>query len=282
MTGGQARPPNAFTVDLEDWFQGLTSTNPMVQAWPSFESRVVSATTSLLDLLESCRVTATFFVLGYVAEQYPALVEQVYARGHEVAVHGYLHRFVNRLAPDEFDREVDRGIKAVYDITGVAPLGHRAPYFSINRDTLWALDVLREHGFRYDSSFFPTRNMLYGYPGAQPAPHRVGEGKGLIEFPVSTVRLAGHNLPFAGGFYMRAWPYQFIRWGIRRLQNKGSPAILYVHPWELDLAQPRFRVTPRERITHYHGRRTLRHKLERLFADFHFGPLSDLLDSVHE
>lgn len=272
---------NAFTVDLEDWFQGLTSTNPRVQAWPSFESRVVSATTSLLELLDSYRVKATFFVLGYVAERHPHLVEEVYARGHEIGVHGYLHRFVNQMTRDEFAQELDRSIETVYRITHAAPIGHRAPYFSIDGNTLWALDVLRQRGFRYDSSFFPTRNMLYGYPTAQPAPHRLGTNGGLVEFPVSTLSVAGQSLPFGGGFYMRTWPYQFVRWAIGRLHSKGLPAILYVHPWELDLSQPRPKVTLRERITHYHGRKTLREKLERIFTDFRFGPLCDLLDAVH-
>jgi len=274
------RLTNAFTVDLEDWFQGLTSTNPLVLAWPSFESRVVSTTVSLLDLLESCQTRATFFVLGCVAERYPSLIEQVCARGHEIGVHGYSHRSVNGLTRDEFARELDRSIEAVYRITGAAPLGHRAPYFSINASTLWALDVIRERGFRYDSSFFPTRNMLYGYLEAPRAPHRVGRDGALVEFPVSTVRFARHNIPVAGGFYLRAWPYRFVKWAIQRLRREGLPAIMYMHPWELDLGQPRPKVTIRERITHYYGRRTLQSKLERLFTDFSFGPLSDLLDAV--
>ena len=269
---------NAFTVDLEDWFQGLTSTNPRVDAWPSFESRVVPATRSLLDLLDSSGVRATFFVLGHVADHHPGLVEEIRARGHEIGVHGYLHRFVNRLTPDEFAREIDRAVESVYRITGEAPAGHRAPYFSIDGGTPWAFELLARRGFRYDSSVFPMRGLLYGYAGAERRPHRVGAGGALAEFPISTVRLAGRNLPFAGGFYMRTWPYPVVRWAIRRLHAEGLPAIFYIHPWELDLGQPRSKVTARERVTHYHGRASLRPKLERLFADFRFGPLASLLD----
>jgi polysaccharide deacetylase family protein (PEP-CTERM system associated) len=270
-------PGNAFTVDLEDWYQGLTSTNSRMDLWPSLESRVVVATRSLLSLLAQYNVRATFFVLGKVAEQHPALIEEVAAAGHELGVHGHLHRFVNRLTPAEFGRELEQGRAAIQRITGTVLLGHRAPYFSIDASSLWALDVLAGQGFHYDSSFFPVRNMLYGYADAPRTPHR---DRGLVEFPVSTIRVGGRNVPFAGGFYMRTLPYPLIRWAMRRVNREGLPAILYLHPWELDLEQPRPRVTARERLTHYHGRGTLRSKLERLLSEFSFGPLCSLLDTV--
>jgi polysaccharide deacetylase family protein (PEP-CTERM system associated) len=269
-------PVNAFTVDLEDWFQGLTSTNPQVKKWPLFESRVVPATRLLLDILRAHRVQATFFVLGYVANQHPDLIEQIRADGHEIGVHGYLHRFVNRSTPDEFTQDLERCIRVIERITGEMPLGHRAPYFSINRDTLWVFDVLQAQGLRYDSSFFPTRNTLYGFPEAPRFPHRLN-GHTLTEFPLSTVRLGGINWPIAGGFYLRALPYAFIRWGISQLNRQGQPVIMYVHPWELDLGQNYRQVTFREQLTHYHGRRGLEEKLHRLFTDFCFSPLCSLL-----
>jgi polysaccharide deacetylase family protein (PEP-CTERM system associated) len=286
-------PGNVFTVDLEDWYQGLTSTNSREQLWPSLEERVVEATRSLLSLLAQYNVRATFFVLGKVAEQHPGLIEEVAAAGHEIGVHGYMHRFVNRLTPAEFARELEQGSEAVQRITGTVPLGHRAPYFSIDGGSLWSLDVLQEQGFKYDSSFFPVRNMLYGYAGAPRAPHRVGplpeqgsqQGRQrqgdqrLVEFPVSTLRVGRHIIPFAGGFYMRSWPYVLIRSAIHRVRREGLPAILYLHPWELDLDQPRPKVTMRERVTHYHGRRSLRGKLEKLLSEFQFGPLCGLLDA---
>jgi len=282
MTGKMQRV-NAFTVDLEDWFQGLTSTNPQVKKWPSFESRVVPATRALLELLHTYQMQATFFVLGYVADQYPALIEHIRAEGHEIGVHGYYHRFVSRSTPDEFTRDLERCVKAVERITGERPLGFRAPYFSVNGSTPWVFDILQAQGLRYDSSLFPTRNMLYGYPGAPRFPHRLPlDGHSLMEFPLSTVRIGGVNWPIAGGFYLRSLPYALVRWGISRLNRQGQPAILYMHPWELDLGQRYNQVTLREKITHYHGRRQLERKLHQLFTDFRFGSLRALLKGLSE
>jgi polysaccharide deacetylase family protein (PEP-CTERM system associated) len=270
---------NAFSVDLEDWFQGLTSTNPLVDEWPRFESRVVPATQKLLAILRRFDVQATFFVLGYVADQHPDLIRAIHAAGHEIGVHGYYHRFVYRLSPDEFEQEVARSIEAVEDIVGVQPIGHRAPYFSVNAGTPWAFERLETLGLRYDSSVFPTRNMLYGFPGAPRFPYRIPERK-LMEMPASTVQVGGMILPMAGGFYTRALPYWVTQWAIRRLNRQGQPAILYVHPWELDLEQNYGRVTARERITHYYGRRSLEGKLHRLFSEFRFTTMRDVLDSM--
>ena len=270
---------NALTVDLEDWFQGLTSTNPLVDQWPRFESRVRPATELLLQVLDQFEVKATFFVLGYVADQHPELIRQIRDAGHELGVHGYYHRFVNRLTPTAFDKELALAKGALKRITGVTPIGHRAPYFSINAQTPWAFEVLAAHGFRYDSSVFPVKNMLYGYPDAPRFPYQI-PGQNLLEFPASTVRLGGINWPIAGGFYLRAWPYALVRRGIRYLNRQGQAAIMYLHPWELDLEQPFQPVTARERLTHYHGRRGLLLKLQRLLTDFPFGPLCEQVDNI--
>jgi polysaccharide deacetylase family protein (PEP-CTERM system associated) len=277
MKTGAVEPTNAFSVDLEDWFQGLTSTNPLVEKWPSFDSRVVPVTRRLLEILRDHKVQATFFVLGYIADQEPALIERIQADGHEIGVHGYSHRYIYRLTRDEFAQELEHSIKAVERITGEVPLGHRAPYFSLDASTPWAFDVLKAQGFCYDSSIFPTRTTLYGFPNAPRFPYRVN-GHNLIEFPLSTVRVGGINWPIAGGLYMRALPYAFVRWGISHLNRQGQPAIMYVHPWELDVDQHYSRVTPREKVTHYYGRRNLAAKLHRLFADFQFCPLGSLLE----
>ena len=274
-----ALPLNAFTVDLEEWFQGLTSTNPLVDRWDSFESRVVPATHLLLDILRQYQVRATFFTLGHVADRQPALMETICAEGHELGIHGYYHRFVNRLTPAEFESEVGRSIEAVMRVNGVMPEGHRAPYFSVNASTPWAFDLLAKHGLRYDSSVFPTRNMLYGFPGAPRLPYRLAESA-MWELPASTVRVGGKLWPMSGGFYVRALPYVVTRWALRRLQKAGEPAVLYIHPWELDLGQHYNQVTPRERITHYHGRRGLAAKLHKLFSDFRFGPMCDLVATL--
>ena len=273
--------PNAFTVDLEEWYQGLTSTNPQVDRWPALESRVVAATDQLLALLAEFKVKATFFVLGHVADHHPALIERVAADGHEIAVHGYYHKFVYKLTPDTFTRELEMSVAAVERITGERPIGHRAPYFSINGSTPWAFTCLRAQGFQYDSSVFPTRNMLYGFPGAPRTHYRVAEA-GLIEFPASTIRVAGVNWPIAGGFYVRTLPYALIGQALRRLQQAGEAAVMYVHPWELDTGQTYRQVTARERLTHYHGRRSLRGKLARMFSEFEFTTLAALYAQVQE
>jgi len=269
------RQLNAFTVDLEDWFQGLTSTNPLVDKWPSFESRVVQATRQLLELLNERNVRATFFVLGYVADVHPGLIEEIAAYGHEIGVHGYYHRFVSRLTPAEFAQELDQTMETIYRISGITPYGHRAPYFSLNSETPWAFDVLESRGFHYDSSVFPIRNMLYGFPDAPRFPYKV-QGHDLIEFPATTISFLGKKWPIAGGFYNRALPYALIRRGIRQVNEQGEPAVIYVHPWELDTGQTYAQVTFRERITHYHGRRTLERKLHQLLSDFQFGTLHEL------
>jgi polysaccharide deacetylase family protein (PEP-CTERM system associated) len=269
---------NAFTVDLEDWFQGLTSTNVQPERWDHFEARLEQSTRGLLALLDGHGVRATFFVLGHVARQYPDLIRAIDAAGHEIGVHGYWHRMVQRLSPQEFATELEQAIEELAPLIRQPLLGHRAPYFSINGQSLWALEILEAKGFHYDSSFFPVRSLLYGYPGAQRFPHRLGSDGGLVEFPIATARWAGVNWPIGGGFYVRSWPYWVIRRGLRQINRQGQPAVMYVHPWELDTGQHYTQVTPRERITHYHGRGGLRAKLERLFAEFDFVPLRDVLD----
>ena len=267
---------NAFTVDLEDWFQGLTSTNARPEEWAGYESRIEPNTRHLLDLLDAFDVRATFFILGYVAHHHPALVCEVEAAGHEIGVHGYWHRMVDRLQPEQFAAEIEEALAAISPLVSQPLRGHRAPYFSINDRSLWALEVLREKGFHYDSSFFPTRNMLYGYPEAPRFPHAVTGD--FIEFPISTARWSGWHWPIGGGFYVRTLPYKMIAAGIRQLNELGEPAVMYLHPWELDINQNYRRVTLRERITHYHGRGSLEKKLRRLFTDFRFAPLGDLLE----
>jgi polysaccharide deacetylase family protein (PEP-CTERM system associated) len=288
---------NALTVDLEDWYQGLTSTSRHPDRWPGYEDRVVKSTETLLALLDRAAVKATFFVLGYVADEFPGLVRSVAEAGHELALHGYHHRQISHLTRDELRADLLRGRAAVESAGGQQVTGFRAPMFSINRATLWALELLLELGFRYDSSLFPTHNMLYGFPGAPRFPYRpfvalgdlgrasiTGSGEAgtqpqaweFVEFPPSTLRLFGINWPVAGGLYTRLLPYPLHRWAVRRLNRKGHPAILYVHPWEFDPDQPRPHPTPRERFTHYYNLRRTESKWAALLRDFRFAPLRDL------
>ena len=213
---------NAFTVDLEDWFQGLTSTNRQPERWPSYEARLETTTARLLRLLDKHEVRATFFALGHVADLHPDLISRIDAAGHEIGVHGYWHNRIHGLTPEGFAAELDRAMAALEPLISQPILGHRAPYFSINRDSLWALRVLQDKGFRYDSSFFPTRNMLYGYPQAPRFPCRVASGEGLMEFPISTARWLGITWPIGGGFYVRACPIPSSAPGSGRLTSKDS------------------------------------------------------------
>lgn len=271
---------NALTIDLEDWFQGLTSTGRHPDRWPSHQVRLTHNTHLLLDILAQAEVRATFFVLGYAADQHPQLIRQIADAGHEIGLHSYHHQKVSQLTAAQFRADLVRGRQAVEQASGQEVIGYRAPMFSINRSALWALQVLQEMGFRYDSSIFPTRNMLYGFPGAPCFPHHPFENGDFVEFPLSTVELLRVNWPMAGGFYLRALPYPIFKWSLRKLNRQGRPAIIYTHPWELDTDQPIFQVTPRERITHYFGRASLDGKLRRLVRDFQFVPLCQLLDSV--
>lgn len=271
---------NALTIDLEDWYQGLTSTSRRIDQWPRFENRVVENTERILEILGQASVKATFFVLGYVADQFPNLIQRVADDGHEIALHGYHHQHVHRLTLDQFCRDVALGMEAVQQASGRKVIGFRAPMFSINGSTNWALQELCAMGFRYDSSMFPIRNFYYGNPNAPRHPYRPLEGSAFMEFPLATVRIIGINWPVGGGFYVRTLPYQLIRAGIRHLNQEGQPAVMYVHPWELDLEQRYYQVTFRERITHYHGRTSLQNKLCRLIQDFDFAPLDKLLDST--
>jgi polysaccharide deacetylase family protein (PEP-CTERM system associated) len=255
----------------------------------------VENTQKLLDLLDCFGVRATFFVLGYVADQFPDLIRRVALAGHEIALHGYHHRRICQLSPDEFRADLLLGRAAVEAASGQRVTGFRAPMFSIDRSALWALDLLRDQGFEYDSSVFPTRNMLYGFPDAPRFPYRpfdrrragnsqaggdlrtsaIGDNE-FVEFPLSTLRLLGINWPVAGGFYLRLVPYPLFRWALRRLNRSGHPAILYIHPWELDPGQPHPHPTPRERFTHYHNLRRTESKLAALLRDFRFGTLAML------
>jgi polysaccharide deacetylase family protein (PEP-CTERM system associated) len=238
------------------------------------------STTSLLDLLDEAGVRATFFVLGWVAEREPGLVRDIAARGHEVGSHGYSHRFVYDQSPDEFRSETVRTRKMLQDASGQPVLGYRAASFSIVRASLWALDILAEAGFGYDSSVFPVVHDRYGIPGAPRGIHvyRTASNAGFVEFPPSTVAYGRIVLPVAGGGYLRLLPALVSRWAIRRVNGRDRmPALVYVHPWEIDPEQPRIRGTLPNRVRHYTGLRSMRDKIRDLLRTFRFAPARDAL-----
>ena len=272
---------NALTFDIEDWYQGLTSTSQNITQWANFESRVEKNSEFILDKLSKASIKATFFILGYVAEHCPQLIKTISHEGHEIGLHGYFHRKVNKLSLDQFVRDIEKALSVVEKTSGKKVVGFRAPMFSIDHDSMWALEALKDMGFRYDSSIFPIRNRYYGAPGAPRFPYRPLNNQDFYEVPVSTTRRLGTNWPIGGGFYFRALPYRLFQHEINRLNIQGNPAILYFHPWEFDLDQPYQKVTMREKVTHFYGREGLEAKFSRLIEDFKFGPVSELIENLN-
>jgi polysaccharide deacetylase family protein (PEP-CTERM system associated) len=267
---------NALTIDFEDWYQGLEIPHT---EWGGFEDRIPRVGRRLLEILAEAGVRATFFVLGYVAERHPELVREIAAAGHEVGTHGYSHTFVYRLGPEQFRTELRRSVRALEDLAGRRVLGHRAPFFSITRASLWALDILGEEGLRYDSSIFPVANYRYGIPDAPRWPHRRGPGgHELLEVPVSTWRFLGRNVPVAGGAYFRLYPYLVTRSVFRAINSQGRPVVFYLHPWEIDPDHPRIRLPRRIALTHYFRLSATEGRLRQLLHDFRFAPLAEVLD----
>ena len=267
---------NAFTVDLEDWYHGLTRTLATPERWSSLPKRAENTVPHLFDLLSNSGVRTTFFVLGDLAEKHPKLIKRISDQGHELGSHGYSHRPVGQFSRKEFKKELEKSIAIIEQLTGISPIGFRAPQFSINQKCTWAFEVLAETGFEYDSSVFPTRSLFYGYPGASRKPYKPLKNSDIVEYPVATTRIGKLTVPVAGGVYNRMLPYSIIKWLMKRINQEEYPAVLYVHPWELDRKQPRIPVSFRERITHYGRRNTLDQKLKSLFLDFKFLPLGEV------
>jgi polysaccharide deacetylase family protein (PEP-CTERM system associated) len=243
-------------------------------SWNSRESRVVGNTQRLLAIFEQFDVRGTFFVLGWVAERYPQLVRDIAARGHEIACHGFSHRLVYEQSPKEFYGETLRSKTLLEDITGSPVLGYRAASYSIVRESLWALNILVELGFVYDSSIFPVRHDRYGIPNAERVPHRMStpNGASIVEWPLATAKILGCRLPVAGGGYFRLLPYWLSRWGLASInRSEMQPFIFYLHPWEIDPAQPRVAASLLSRFRHYTNLGQCEERLKRLLDDFQFG-----------
>ncbi len=275
---------NALTIDIEDYFQ-VTAFEREISpdTWERHPMRVVDNTVRILDLLDEFSITATFFVLGWVAERQPGLVQEVQRRGHEIACHGYAHQLIYRQTPREFRADIVRAKTVLEDICGIAVQGYRAPSYSITNHSLWALDILLEEGFRYDSSIFPIAHDLYGIPGGKRFPHQIWTHAGKItEFPLSTypLRLGTWcgQFPIAGGGYLRLLPAALVKWAIQGINRKEQqPAIVYFHPWELDPDQPRIRSGLKSRFRHYLNLDRMEGKLRHLFGGLQFTTVSHVL-----
>lgn len=271
--------PNALTVDVEDYFHvAAFAPNIHRDSWATQESRVVGNTQRLLAIFDEFGVRGTFFVLGWVAERHPQLIKAIAARGHEIACHGFSHRLVYEQSPEEFYEETRHAKGLIENITGSAVLGYRAASYSIVRESLWALDILAELGFVYDSSIFPVHHDRYGIPDAVRIPHRLStpNKNTIVEWPLSTATIFGCRLPVAGGGYFRLFPYWLTRWGLASInRTELRPFIFYLHPWEIDPAQPRVAASRLSRFRHYTNLRKCESRLRRLLSEFQFGTATD-------
>jgi polysaccharide deacetylase family protein (PEP-CTERM system associated) len=272
------KPTNAMSVDVEDYFQteAMSAVAPRTR-WDTFTPHVEANTSALFELFAQYQVRATFFFLGWVAERFPQVVRQAHELGHEVGCHSYWHHPVFRMSSDEFTQDTCRARNVIQDATGAPVRGYRAPNFSINPSVPWAYPILEELGFEYDSSVNPIHHDLYGNHLARRHPYLVGEK--LIEIPVATWRIFNQNVPVAGGAYLRILPYALMRHGIRSINMKEkAPAVLYMHPWEIDDSQPRLEVSWKSRTRQYSGLAGMKAKLERLLRDF---TLASIYDAVY-
>jgi polysaccharide deacetylase family protein (PEP-CTERM system associated) len=279
MTENVGRPINGLTVDVEDWIQSVYDvTAPLTD-------RFCRSTHRVLDLLAEHGVRGTFFVLGLAAEKAPALVGAIQRAGHEIQSHGYGHRAIHHLTAAQFREDITRGRQLLEDITGTAVIGYRAPRFSIDLRTLWALDLLADCGYEYDSSVVSVRTRRYGIAGAPRVPYRLRTpgGRELLELPVASYRLWGKIIPMGGGGYYRLFPYSVARQAICQINLSGWPATIYLHPYEFDpdeLRELPVRIPRRLRIHQGIGRRGVPGKIGRLLSELPFGPLCEVIPSL--
>jgi polysaccharide deacetylase family protein (PEP-CTERM system associated) len=272
-----AGPINALTIDVEDYFQ-VSAFAPYIRRdeWDSRECRVERNVGRILELLAARDVKATFFTLGWIAERYPQLVRDIVAQGHELASHGYGHQRASDLDRAAFRADVSRAKAILEELSGRPVRGYRAPSFSIGTGNLWAFDVLAETGHHYSSSIYPIRHDHYGMPDSPRFAYRLANG--LLEVPVTTVRLWGRNLPSSGGGYFRLLPYAVSRWLIGKVnRDDAESAVFYFHPWEIDVAQPRVAgIDAKSRFRHYVNIGRMEGRLQQLLADFRWGRMDQI------
>ncbi len=268
---------NIMSVDLEDYYCDLPFSE-----WSKYENRVTKNTKMILEMFEKHNVKATFFVLGYIAEKNPELIKEISELGHEIASHSYAHIDLRKVSKEQFEDDFLKSINILEKITGKKVEGFRAPFFSINENNYWVFDILSKK-ITYDSSVFPVKTQLYGIPNAPRNIYRpslsniVNEDKNgkLIEIPMAThkIPLIG-NIPIAGGFYLRFFPYRYMKWGIKKMNKEGNPAMLYIHPKDLDPEMPRIK---EYNWYYYYNLKSAVKKFEKLLKDFKFGTAKEVL-----
>jgi polysaccharide deacetylase family protein (PEP-CTERM system associated) len=269
---------NILTFDVEDWYQGMELP---ITHWASLEQRLAVGLEFISELLAECKIRATFFVLGVVAHEHPKWVRRLTQAGHEIGTHGWNHTPLYRQTSLQFRAELRCSIELLQDLTGRPVWGHRAAFFSLTPRTVWAIEELATAQVKYDSSLFPVLNYRYGWPGAPRWPHR-WLANDIWEFPLSTLSLGKFNVPFSGGCYARFWPYPILRWAIRMINRYGQPAIVYFHPWEFDITQPRLGspVPWLARATHYYKLDRTSSILRALLFDFEWTTMGSYRESL--
>lgn len=265
---------HAMSIDVEDWYHCL---DHEPSNWHKYEHRIVDCTRTVLDIFARTDTRATFFILGVIAEREPKLVEEIRSAGHEIASHGTEHRFVYNQTPEQFEQDVQRSVDTLRAITGEPVIGYRAPFFSITKNSLWALPILKRLGFKYDSSVHPVYNPRYGIPDAPRLPYTTDQG--LEELPISTYPVGRLNFPFAGGIYFRAFPWMMLRPMFRALDSRNEPIMFYLHPWELDPDHPRIPLPAFLKARHYYKLDKTAAKLEKLCRTFRFGTISEVINA---
>ncbi len=296
---------NILTIDVEDYFQVHAFSNVVsYEDWPSFEVRAEQNTRKILSILEQHGVKATFFVLGWIAERIPELVNEIDDQGHEVASHGYQHQHISRQTPEAFRDDIREAKTILEKIIKKPVYGYRAPTYSITEKNLWALKILAEEGYQYDSSIFPIKHDFYGIPDAPRCSFKINFNKKdpsrlkdfhiepfrrpsefeisydpqeIVEIPISTMRFLGYNFPLAGGGYFRLLPYQIVKAGLKRINQEGNPFIFYLHPWEVDPEQPRVKgIAWKSRLRHYLNLDKTESRFRQLLSDFSFTSVSSI------
>ena len=274
---------HCLSFDVEEHFQVSAFESPTRRRhWNMYESRVEKNTSKVLDILARYETKATFFILGWVAERFPQLVKLIVSAGHEIASHGYEHELITTQTPVSFRDDVRKAKSLLEQIISAPVYGYRAPSFSITKETTWAISILVEEGYLYDSSIFPIVHDRYGIPTASPHVHQLRTESGILwEVPPSVARFGCFSVPVAGGGYFRLYPYCFLRTLLRRVASGDVPLVMYLHPWELDPNQPRMNGPFISRVRHYLNLSRTESRLNKLLNDFDFAPICSAIAALN-
>jgi polysaccharide deacetylase family protein (PEP-CTERM system associated) len=262
---------NILSVDVEEWFHPESLQHLFPQnTWSGLESRVDENIDKLLELFHRKKCQATFFTLGWVAKNHPGIIKKIVAQGHEIATHGNMHKMITKMSAQEFELDLGESVKILEDVSGQKIYGFRAPTFSVVKETLWSFRIMQKLGLVYDSSVYPIWHDRYGIPDAPRFSYKVLEnnGESLTEFPMSTIKFMGKNIPFGGGGYLRIYPNWLTRKGIKKVNKEGIPAIMYIHPWEFDSGQQKIKLGLIQTWRHYYNIEKNLNKLDELLDLF--------------